>query len=65
MSGRRESLNLAEREKDVETVEPASFGDHARGRQFSLEGNDVALVQADQGALHRNLKGRHMQMIAM
>ena len=27
--------------------------------------DDVAIVEADQNKLHRNLKGRHMQMIAM
>ena len=67
MSARRESLNLADPEKHPKgvPVEPAPLADHVRGRQFSLEANDVAIVEADQGKLHRNLKGRHMQMIAM
>jgi amino acid transporter len=67
MSARRESLNLADPEKwpKSDPVEPASLGAHMRGRQFSLEGNDVAIVEADQNKLHRKLKGRHMQMIAM
>lgn len=52
-------------EKKFPPVEPASFGDHVRGRQFSVDGDDVAIVEADQGKLHQNLKGRHMQMIAM
>lgn len=64
MSARRESLTLQEEEKK-EPLEPAGLGDHLRGRQFSLEAQDVEIVQADQGQLHRNLKGRHMQMIAM
>lgn len=66
MSMRRESLTLADPEKQrPDPVDPAPLGDHLRGRQFSLEANDVAIVEADQGKLHRNLKGRHMQMIAM
>lgn len=67
MSARRESLTLQDPEKNpkLDPVEPASLGEHVRGRQFSLENNDVAIVEADQGKLHRNLKGRHMQMIAM
>lgn len=66
MSERRESASLADPEKHGEPpIEPGSLGDHMRGRQFSVDGNDIALVQADQGLLHRNLQGRHMQMIAM
>ena len=66
MSARRESLTLQDPEKQrPDPVDPAPLGDHIRGRQFSLEANDVAIVEADQGKLHRNLKGRHMQMIAM
>jgi yeast amino acid transporter len=64
MSTRRESLTLADAEKH-DAVDPASLGQHARGRQFSIEAQDVAMVEADQGKLHRSLKGRHMQMIAM
>ena len=66
MSSRRESLSLADPEKKAAPpVEPAGLGDHLRGRQFSVDANDVAIVSADQGKLHRNLRGRHMQMIAM
>jgi amino acid permease len=65
MSATRHSLGL-DPEKDGHIPgEPASLGEHMRGRQFSVDGRDVDLVEADQGALHRNLKGRHMQMIAM
>lgn len=42
-----------------------TFGDHAKGRQFSVDGADRAMVEGDQRALHRELKGRHMQMIAV
>jgi amino acid permease len=67
MSARRESLSLADPEKRrrSDAVEPASLRDHLRGRQFSIEVTDVAIVEADQSKLHRSLKGRHMQMIAM
>ncbi|KAF2717772.1 hypothetical protein K431DRAFT_349328 [Polychaeton citri CBS 116435] len=66
MSARRESLKLAEAEKRPSAdVEPSSLGAHLRGRQFSLDGDDVMIVQADEAKLHRNLKGRHMQMIAI
>lgn len=64
MSARRESLTLQNAEKK-EPLETADLGEHMRGRQFSLEAHDVAIVEADQGKLHRKLKGRHMQMIAM
>ncbi|KIX92946.1 uncharacterized protein Z520_11422 [Fonsecaea multimorphosa CBS 102226] len=67
MSERRESLSLQDPEKraKADTVEPASLADHLRGRQFSLDATDVAIVETDQGKLHRNLQGRHMQMIAI
>ena len=67
MSARKESLSLADPEKQVKSdpVDPASLDDHLRGRQFSLDNHDVVTVETDQRKLHRNLKGRHMQMIAM
>lgn len=64
MSARRESLTILEK-KEVDIREPASLGEHVRGRQFSVTPQDVAIVEADQNKLHRDLKGRHMQMIAM
>ncbi|RDI77944.1 hypothetical protein Vi05172_g12071 [Venturia inaequalis] len=65
MSARRESLTFHDAEKAAPAYEPASLGDHLHGRQFSVTSDDVAIVEADQGKLHRNLKGRHMQMIAI
>jgi amino acid transporter len=65
MSAHRESLHLAEKGDAPPAAERASFSDHTKGRQFSLTPEDVAIVEADQNQLHRNLKGRHMQMIAM
>jgi len=50
---------------DVPAHEPGSLAAHARGRQFSVDPEDRALVEGDQYALHRELRGRHMQMIAM
>lgn len=42
-----------------------SLADHAKTRQLSLDAEDVAIVTSDQNQLRRDLKGRHMQMIAM
>lgn len=62
-----DAVNTPDLEKhdDAGAFEPGTLGDHARGRQFSLEVRDVAMVETDQHVLHKALKGRHMQMIAM
>ena len=63
MSG-NDSPNFADAEKrgnDLKTdpVESPQFGDH-------LHGDDVGVVHAEgEGKLKPNLRGRHMQMIAM
>lgn len=64
MSLARESAEFTEKNKHID-AHPAPLADHVRGRQFSIDAEDAAIVAQDQNALHRSLKGRHMQMIAM
>lgn len=56
-----------EKEQIRDSPPPVHHGlaDHAKGRQFSIDGDDVGMVHADQNELKKDLKGRHMQMIAM
>ena len=67
MSIARESAEVEEKHRNgpPEYIEPRTLGEHAKGRQLSIEPDDVAMVAADQNQLKRSLKGRHMQMIAM
>jgi len=66
MSLKNETNALGEKDvNEVPAYQPATLGEHARGRQFSVDPEDRAMVAADQNMLHRDLKGRHMQMIAM
>jgi amino acid transporter len=67
MSLKNENNGLGEKPpvSDAPGYEQGTLADHARGRQFSIDPEDRALVAADQNKLHRNLKARHMQMIAM
>jgi len=66
MSLQRESLDIGEKQQfSSNPARPASLADHVRGRQFSLDAENQQIIHADQNALHRSLKGRHMQMIAM
>ncbi|OSS53116.1 hypothetical protein B5807_03057 [Epicoccum nigrum] len=58
----------AEMEKHpYDTSPPAhhSLADHTKGRQLSVTDEDIAMVHSDQNELKRDLKGRHMQMIAI
>lgn len=65
MSLARESAELHDNFEKHVPVEPAPLGAHVRGRQFSLDAEDQTIIAADQNKLHKDLKGRHMQMIAM
>jgi amino acid permease len=59
MSTEPKSYNISDPESGPPAYpEPAKLGGH-------VTGDDVAIVDGDQGQLHRRLKGRHMQMIAM
>lgn len=57
----------AEMEKNHYGDPPAQYpmGDHGKGRPLSVHDDDVAIVMSDQNELKKDLKGRHMQMIAM
>ncbi|KAK3052791.1 hypothetical protein LTR09_006274 [Extremus antarcticus] len=66
MSLRRESGEIEKNDHGLPVYsEPRSLHDQAKGRQLSVDADDVAMVNADQYQLKRALKGRHMQMIAM
>jgi yeast amino acid transporter len=54
----------ADSKVDVPPV-PHTFHDHAHGRQFSLTGANLGLVQADVNQLQRGLNGLHTSMIAI
>lgn len=57
-------MSLPEKRASVPEVS-STLADHLRGRQFSLSGENEPIVEADSQKLHRDLKGRHMQMIAI
>ncbi|TVY56809.1 putative amino-acid permease P7G5.06 [Lachnellula cervina] len=61
----QESPSLVGDEKHAKSdgINTASFGDGLPGHH--LDGDDAVLIDPNQGKLHRNLKGRHMQMIAI
>jgi amino acid transporter len=56
---------MAENHHDIQPPAHYSLAEHAKGRQLSIDDEDVAIVASDQNQLRRDLKGRHMQMIAM
>ncbi|KIW90285.1 uncharacterized protein Z519_08929 [Cladophialophora bantiana CBS 173.52] len=66
MSLKNETNARAEKDGiDIPAYEPGTLSAHARGRQFSIDPEDRAMVETDVNMLHRDLKGRHMQMIAI
>lgn len=59
MSARRESLTLHDAEKGAPAYEPASLGDHLRGRQFSVTSDDVCDSLAEDGPMLTPAIGGH------
>jgi hypothetical protein len=46
----------AEKTTDNHGHDPSSFMAHARGRQFSVDPEDQAIIAADQNQLHKNVR---------
>ncbi|KAJ9498292.1 hypothetical protein H2202_006443 [Exophiala xenobiotica] len=59
------NMNGEKYANDVPAGKSGIPGDHAHGQQFGTDPEDGAIVAGEQNILHRDLKGRHMQMIAM
>ncbi|TVY48771.1 putative amino-acid permease [Lachnellula occidentalis] len=61
MSSESPDLVGSEKHGKSDAVNTASYGEAGH----HLDGDDAVLIDPNQGKLHRNLKGRHMQMIAI
>lgn len=65
MSLAHESAEMEKTHPEGQTPVHYSLAEHAKARQLSIDAEDIAIVTSDQNQLKRDLKGRHMQMIAM
>lgn len=65
MSLAHETAEIEKNRHDISPPVRYSLSDHAKAHQLGTDSEDVAIVVSDQNALRRDLKGRHMQMIAM
>jgi amino acid transporter len=64
MSLNPENSDLAEKHVNAAPAyEPATLGEHTRDGHFSSDPENMGA--ANENKLHQDLKGRHMQMIAM
>lgn len=60
-----ETAEMEKNHHDDSPPGPYSLGDSAKARPLSANDEDVGIVMSNQNELRRDLKGRHMQMIAM
>ncbi|EXJ79150.1 hypothetical protein A1O3_08651 [Capronia epimyces CBS 606.96] len=66
MSLKNEPNTLGEKHPhDVPAYDNDKLGEHSSGQQFGHDPEDGAVVAGTQNVLHQDLKGRHMQMIAI
>ncbi|KAJ4335657.1 hypothetical protein N0V95_008838 [Ascochyta clinopodiicola] len=65
MSLAHDTAGMEKNHHGVAPTSQYSLGDHTKERQLSTDGDDVAIVVTGQNELKRDLKGRHMQMIAI
>jgi hypothetical protein len=64
MSLKPEDVGFAEKhDNTTPSYDPATLGDHKQDGHFN--GDPESLVEPKENLLHKDLQGRHMQMIAM